>query len=129
MNARPPWLERARDFSDRFGGEIPLLLAPMAGACPPELSIAVMRAGGWGAAGALLMPPEEIAHWCSTVRAAVEGPFQVNLWIPEADAPIDADVIAAQARAFSPDPFDSFLPTYRQVIHYRYHHIVTMASS
>lgn len=97
MNARPPWLERARDFSDRFGGEIPLLLAPMAGACPPELSIAVMRAGGWGAAGTLLMPPEEIAHWCSTVRAAVEGPFQVNLWIPEADAPIDADVIAAQA--------------------------------
>ena len=36
-------LDRAQSFSDRFGIRLPILLAPMAGACPPALSIAVAR--------------------------------------------------------------------------------------
>ena len=40
---------RAAAFCDRFGIRVPILLAPMAGACPPSSSIAVMRAGGFGA--------------------------------------------------------------------------------
>lgn len=90
------WHIRANRFCIRFGGEIPLLLAPMAGACPPELSISVMRAGGWGAAGALLMTPDEIAQWCKTVRNAATGPFQLNLWIPEPAPVADDRVISAQ---------------------------------
>jgi nitronate monooxygenase len=74
---------RAAAFCDRFGLRLPILLAPMAGACPPSSSIAVMRAGGFGACGALLMPPKEIEDWAAEVRANVDGPFQINLWIPD----------------------------------------------
>ena len=74
---------RAAAFCDRFGLRLPILLAPMAGACPPSLSIAVMRAGGFGACAALLMQPNEIEEWAAEVRANISGPFQINLWIPD----------------------------------------------
>jgi nitronate monooxygenase len=77
---------RAAAFCERFGLRLPILLAPMAGACPPSLSIAVMRAGGCGACGALLMNPEEIARWVAEVRAETNGPFQLNTWIPDPPA-------------------------------------------
>ena len=47
--------DRTDMFCRHFGLQVPILLAPMAGACPPELSIAVAKAGGLGACGALLM--------------------------------------------------------------------------
>jgi nitronate monooxygenase len=75
--------ERAAAFCDRFGLKMPILLAPMAGACPTSLSIAVMRAGAMGACGALLMSPQEIQSWVDEVRAETDGPFQINLWIPD----------------------------------------------
>ena len=59
---------RAEAFVDRLGIRLPILLAPMAGACPPSLSIAVANAGGLGACGALLMKPEEIAAWSTEFR-------------------------------------------------------------
>src|SRR6202140_3109390 len=74
---------RAAAFCDRFGLRLPILLAPMAGACPPSSSIAVMRAGGFGACAALLMQPKEIEAWAAEVRANVDGPFQINLWVPD----------------------------------------------
>ena len=57
--------ERAAQFCERFGLEVPILLAPMAGACPPSLSIAVANAGGMGACGALLLKPDAIADYAS----------------------------------------------------------------
>lgn len=74
---------RTDAFCARFGLRLPILLAPMAGACPPSLSIAVMQAGGMGACGALLMKPTDIAGWAAQARAAADGPFQINLWIPD----------------------------------------------
>ena len=74
---------RAAGFCDRFGIRVPILLAPMAGACPTSSSIAVIRAGGFGACAALLMQPKEIEDWAAEVRANVGGPFQINLWVPE----------------------------------------------
>lgn len=74
--------KRAETFCRRFGLTRPILLAPMAGACPPRLSIAVANAGGLGACGALLMRPTEIAQWAKDVRAQTDGGFQINLWIP-----------------------------------------------
>ena len=76
-------LTRAESFAARLGIRLPILLAPMAGACPPSLSIAVANAGGLGACGALLMKPGEIAAWCAEFRARSEGEFQINLWIPD----------------------------------------------
>src|ERR1700740_3273379 len=74
---------RAEAFANRLGIRLPILLAPMAGACPPSLSVAVANAGGLGACGALLMKPDEIAAWGNEVRAGTNGAFQVNLRIPD----------------------------------------------
>ena len=76
-------LERARRFCGLLGLRMPILLAPMAGACPPGLSVEVARAGGLGACGALLMDAEEIRRWCETVAAEVGNAFQLNSWIPD----------------------------------------------
>lgn len=92
-------LNRARAFCQGYGLRLPILLAPMAGACPTELSIAVMHAGGMGACGALLMPPEEILAWAAAVRAGASGPFQMNLWIP-GPPPIRDAAREAAVRAF-----------------------------
>lgn len=73
---------RAEEFAARIGIRLPVLLAPMAGACPVSLSATVANAGGMGACGALLMKPEEIATWCGEFRAQSQGEFQINLWIP-----------------------------------------------
>lgn len=74
---------RVRTFTQRFGLRLPILLAPMAGACPPSLSIAVANAGGLGSCGALLMEPAAILKWATDVRSASNGAFQLNLWIPD----------------------------------------------
>jgi len=78
-----PSLQRAQEFCERFGLRVPILLAPMAGASAPSLSIAVADAGGLGACGALLMKPEEILAWADEVRGTSNRHFQINLWIPE----------------------------------------------
>jgi nitronate monooxygenase len=74
---------RSLAFCERFRLRLPILLAPMAGSCPPSSSVAVMRAGGMGACGALLMQPNEIEQWATDVRSKISGPFQINLWIPD----------------------------------------------
>jgi len=88
-------LARAESFCARFGLRIPILLAPMAGACPPALSIAVANAGGLGGCGATLMQPAEIHAWVTAVRAKTNGGFQLNLWVP--DPPPQRDAAAEQA--------------------------------
>lgn len=74
---------RVDDFTKQIGIRVPILLAPMAGACPPSLSIAVANAGGLGACGALMLSPDEIKRWASDFRAGSSGAFQINLWIPD----------------------------------------------
>jgi nitronate monooxygenase len=75
--------DRTIAFCQRFGLQLPILLAPMAGASSPTLSIAVANAGGLGSCGALLMQPEEIIAWAAEVRAGSNGGFNLNLWIPD----------------------------------------------
>ena len=84
-------LSRAGNFCQRFGLRVPILLAPMAGASHPALSIAVANAGGLGACGILLMQPDAIAAWVAEFRAASAGPFQLNTWIPDPPPGRDAD--------------------------------------
>jgi nitronate monooxygenase len=66
-----------------------VLLAPMAGACPVALSVAVANAGGMGAMGALLSGPQEIAAWADAFRQESSGSFQLNTWIPDPLPPRD----------------------------------------
>ncbi len=94
-----PTLQRAQAFSERFGLRAPILLAPMAGASAPSLSIAVANAGGLGACGAVLMRPDEIIAWAAEVRGGTGGPFQINLWIPDPPPARDA-AREAQVSAF-----------------------------
>ena len=83
MPPRHPGLARAESFSNANNLRVPILLAPMAGACPPSLSIAVANAGGLGGCGALLMQPDAIKAWASEFRTSSNGAFQLNLWIPD----------------------------------------------
>jgi nitronate monooxygenase len=92
-------LTRARDFCQRFGLRVPILMAPMASASPPALAAAVANAGGLGACGALMSSPDEIARWASAFRAASNGGFQINLWIPDPPPRRDPEH-EAEVRAF-----------------------------
>jgi nitronate monooxygenase len=95
-----PAIARAEAFCASQGLRIPVLLAPMAGACPPSLSIAVASVGGLGACGAVAMQPAAIRTWASEFRAGCrDGSFQVNLWIPEA-APARDALVEDAMRAF-----------------------------
>jgi nitronate monooxygenase len=101
-----PVLTRVEDFCRARGLRVPILLAPMAGACPPSLSIAVGRAGGLGACGAVLMRPDAIEAWVSEVRAGCEDGFQINLWVPGPAPARDAaaeDRVRAFLRRFGPE--------------------------
>lgn len=84
-------IERSTKFAATLGAACPVFLGPMAGACPASLSIAVAKGGGMGACGALLMTPEQIAQWTADFRAQTDGPFQLNLWIPDAAPSRDKD--------------------------------------
>ena len=83
-------LRRAEAFAAAYGLRLPVLLAPMAGACPVALSAAVAQAGGMGALGALLLDPAAIADWVARFRAAGGGPLQINLWVPDPPPQRDA---------------------------------------
>ena len=92
-------IDRAKRFCARFGLRVPVLLAPMAGACPPALSIAVAKAGGLGAAGVVLMQADEIAAWAKEVRQGSNGAFQLNAWVPDPPPQRDPEHEAALRRA------------------------------
>jgi nitronate monooxygenase len=93
------WRDRTDDFCRRFGLHVPILLAPMAGVAAPALSVAVARSGGMGACGVLMMSPSDIAAWCGAVRAATDGAFQLNLWVPD-PAPVRDPGHEARVAAF-----------------------------
>ena len=84
-------LSRAREFADAYGLRAPIVLAPMAGACPASLSIAVANGGGMGACGVLMMSREQISDWVREMRSGSNGAFQLNTWIPDPNPERDPD--------------------------------------
>ena len=74
---------RAEAFCQRFGLRLPILMAPMAGACPVGLAVAVANAGGMGGLGALTTAPDGIDAWARQFRTQSNGSLQINLWIPD----------------------------------------------
>ncbi len=91
--------QRVDGFCRRFGLRTPLLLAPMAGACPVGLSAALANAGSMGAMGAVLSQPQDILAWMAAFSQQSAGPAQVNLWVPDPPPVRDAGAEAA-TRAF-----------------------------
>lgn len=117
--SRSSALVRAQQFADRLGLGLPILLAPMAGACPPSLSIAVANAGGLGACAALMMKPDEIKAWGNEFRNGSHGEFQINLWIPEGPPPRDFELerrqrefLATWGPPVPPEAGDARLPDF-----------------
>lgn len=110
---------RAESFCRNFDLRVPVLMAPMAGACPASLAGAVARAGGLGACGALLMQPEQIRAWARDVRAETNGGFQINLWIPDPAPARDAahegrvrDFLGTWGPPVPPEAGDAALPDF-----------------
>jgi len=110
---------RAEGFANRLGIRLPILLAPMAGACPPSLSIAVANAGGLGGCGALMMRPDQITAWSAEFREGSQGEFQINLWIPEAPPARDFELERRQREFLAmwgppapPEAGDAMLPDF-----------------
>src|ERR1700719_4663825 len=92
-------LARADSFCAQYGLKLPILLAPMAGACPASLSIAVANAGSMGALGALISEPDAIRAWVQEFRSNSSGPLQLNTWVPD-PAPFRDAAAEARIRAF-----------------------------
>jgi nitronate monooxygenase len=110
---------RAEAFCARYGLRVPILMAPMAGACPVSLAAAVANGGGMGGMGALLNGPDAIASWVGGFRAASNGAFQLNVWVPdpppERDAEREAQVCAFMRQwgpEVSPVAGDTALPDF-----------------
>jgi nitronate monooxygenase len=109
----------AEAFAAALGIHLPILLAPMAGASPPSLSIAVANAGGLGACGTLLMQPQEIKAWAAEFRQQSNGEFQLNLWIPDPASERDhesekqqREFLAAWGPPVPPEAGDAVLPDF-----------------
>jgi nitronate monooxygenase len=81
---------RAAQFCQLYGLRVPIVMAPMAGACPASLAVEVANAGGMGSFGALTSSPEAIAGWAREFRDGSNGGFQINLWVPDPPPQRDA---------------------------------------
>lgn len=93
-----PISARIRTFCRDYALQVPIVLSPMAGACPVGLSIAVANAGGMGACAGLMLTPDVISKWVADFRVGSQGPVQVNLWVPDAPPRRDAGHEAAVRR-------------------------------
>lgn len=91
VGSEPGARGRAAAFCRRFGLRVPILMAPMAGACPAGLAAAVGNAGGMGGLGALMTAPDGIAAWVQQFRGQSNGTFQINLWVPDPPPLRDAE--------------------------------------
>lgn len=85
-----------RDLLDSLA--IPILQAPMVGASPPEMALAVSRAGGMGSLAGGALAPDQIEPEVARMRSAVDAPFGVNLLMAPRAEPDGAVVEAALAR-------------------------------
>ncbi len=119
-----PAIVRSEAFCAAYDIRIPILQAPMASASPPSLAIAVANAGGLGGCGALMMQPAAIQAWASEMRAASNGAFQLNLWIPD-PAPVRDPAAEAAVRQFlggwgpavPPEAGDTAMPDFAAQCH------------
>jgi nitronate monooxygenase len=98
-NYRSSARDRSNQFCERFGLRVPIIEAPMAGACPPSLAAAVASAGGMGALGAVTTKPSGILEWAKEYRVRSNGSFQINLWIPD-PAPTRDETAELRLREF-----------------------------
>lgn len=77
-----------RRIQELLGIELPILLAPMAGAASAEMAIAVAEAGGLGALACAMRSPEQVRQQVAVFRRDARRPINLNFFChpsPEAD--------------------------------------------
>ena len=90
-------MKLATPLSQKFGLEVPIIQAPMAGGpSSQELVAACSAAGALGAFGFAYTQPEEMKKQSAWVRAKTDRPFGINLFTSPQPGPVDA---AAQRAA------------------------------
>jgi len=92
----------SRRFADLVGTPHPIVQAPMAGSCTPELAAAVCAAGGLGSLGLGPRPLEMVCDRVARLRAATDRPFNLNFFA-HAPPAADAEHRAAARAALSAD--------------------------
>ena len=75
-------LEKTKRFCQEYELGIPIIMAPMAGACPPALAAAVSNAGGMGACGSLMLDSGQIRDWTEEFKSRTNGSLLLNTWVP-----------------------------------------------
>ncbi|GAA4725159.1 NAD(P)H-dependent flavin oxidoreductase [Brevibacillus fulvus] len=83
-------------FTEKFGIEVPIVLAGMAGnITSPQLVAAVSEAGGLGTLGAAYMKPEALRQAIRQIKQLTNKPFAVNLLIagPGGEATVSLELI------------------------------------
>ena len=91
-----PWPDTR--LLERFGIELPILQAPMAGPYLHEMAAAVSAAGGLGALPCALLGPEALRRELSQLRAATDRPINLNFFCHRNPAPDPAREAAWRER-------------------------------
>jgi nitronate monooxygenase len=74
--------------SEILGIQYPILQGPFGGNLSSiELVSTVSNAGGLGGYGAYTLSPQEIIEVDQQIKAATNKPYNINLWVSDADAP------------------------------------------
>src|SRR5687767_6033717 len=75
-------------LAQRLGLDVPMFLAPMAGATSPALAAAVAGAGALGAFGCAFTEPDAMKRDAATVRGLTDRPFQLNFFAAPQPDPV-----------------------------------------
>lgn len=67
-------------FETLLGSRLPIIQAPMAGAGGVELAVAAIMGGAVGSLPSGMLTPDEVAAQVAAVRAAAEGPLNLNFF-------------------------------------------------
>jgi nitronate monooxygenase len=74
-------------IGERFGFELPIIQAPMAGVQDSALAIAVSEAGGLGSLPCAILGPDQIHSELKAITAATSKPYNVNFFVHREPAP------------------------------------------
>src|SRR6266496_4762569 len=73
--------------TELLGIDYPILQGPFGGSLSSvELVSIVSNAGGLGGYGAYTLTPQEIVEVNQKLKAAINKPFNINLWVSDTDA-------------------------------------------
>lgn len=78
-----------QDFLRRTGARVPIVQAPMAGAGGVALAAAAIRGGALGSLPCALLTPDQVREQVTAVRAAAEGPINLNFFCHRLSEPPD----------------------------------------